>query len=194
MALTESQMLPLGTQSPDFDLLDVVSNTQKTLSSLQGKQGTLVVFMCNHCPYVVYLLDAIIQKAALWKEKGIATIGISSNSILTHPQDGPEAMRALALEKSFGFPYLYDPNQETAHAFDAACTPDFFLFDSNLKLHYRGRFDAATPGNNTSISGEDLEAAIDQLLKNKTPLAKQMPSMGCNIKWNPGNEPKWWTS
>ena len=192
MALTESNMLPLGTQAPDFVLLDVVSKEEKSLLLLKGKNGTLIVFSCNHCPYVIHLLDAFLIKVKQWNPLGINTIVISSNSIESHPQDGPAEMAVLAREKSFDFPYLFDETQEVAHAYDAACTPDFYLFDSALKLNYRGRFDASRPGNDNPLNGEDLQAAVDALLHKKTPLTEQWPGMGCNIKWHPGNEPTNW--
>lgn len=190
MALTESNMLPLGTVAPDFDLLNVITGERESLNQLKGEKGTLMVFMCNHCPYVVHLLDSIISNSKKWKQQGIATIGISSNSILTHPQDGPEEMASLANEKSFGFPYLFDASQSVARAYDAACTPDFYLFDAALKLHYRGRYDGSRPGNDVAIDGADLQEAIDTMMVTKTPLAKQWPSMGCNIKWEASNAPE----
>ena len=192
MALTASKMLPLGTTAPSFNLLNVVTDQSESLRTHSGPKGTIVIFMCNHCPYVVHLLDVIIKKAADWKAEGIHTIGISSNSVLTHPQDGPDKMKVLALEKSFNFPYLYDPEQKVAQAYDAACTPDFYLFDVKLKLHYRGQFDAARPGNNEKITGIDLDKAVNNMLQNKSPLPSQKPSMGCNIKWIPGHEPDGW--
>lgn len=194
MALTESKMLALGTTAPDFNLLNVVTGNTQSLQALSGSKGTLIIFMCNHCPYVVHLLDALIKKAEEWKQDGVQTIGISSNSVLTHPQDGPEEMKVLALEKDFGFSYLYDPDQKVAHAYDAACTPDFYLFDEKLKLNYRGQFDGSRPGNNIPVNGADLAEAIGNMLQNKTPQAGQIPSMGCNIKWTPGNEPDWWNN
>ena len=190
MALTESNMLPLGTVAPDFELLNVVKGDNESLNQLKGEKGTLIVFMCNHCPYVVYLLDSIISNSKKWKQQGITTIGISSNSIHTHPQDGPENMASLAVEKEFGFPYLFDATQAVAKAYDAACTPDFYLFDATLELHYRGRYDGSRPGNDTAIDGTDLQEAIDTMITKKTPLAKQWPSMGCNIKWEPGKAPE----
>ena len=192
MALTESNMLPLGTQAPDFTLIDVVSKEEKRLPQLKGEKGTLIVFSCNHCPYVIHLLDAFLEKVKQWTPLGINTVVISSNSIETHPQDGPDEMAVLAQEKGFDFPYLFDETQEIAHAYDAACTPDFYLFDKVLKLHYRGRFDDSRPGNDNPLNGKDLQAAVDALLQNKTPLTEQSPSMGCNIKWHPGNEPASW--
>lgn len=194
MALTASNMLALHTPAPPFALRDTVSGKDETFESLRGKQGTLVVFLCNHCPYVIHLLDSLIEKAAYWKTKGIATIGISSNSIATHPQDGPSYMKTLAEEKEFGFPYLYDPSQAVAHAYLAACTPDFYLFDAAKKLYYRGCFDRSRPGNDIPVSGKEMDAAIERMLNNQTPHPEQYPSMGCNIKWIAGNEPEWWNA
>ena len=143
MALRPSQMIPLGTTAPDFNLLDVVRNTKAGLHDLKGDKGTLVVFMCNHCPYVVYLLEALKKWSHAHQQKGIATIAISSNDVVHYPQDGPDEMKTLAQGQGFTFPYLYDATQEVALAYEAACTPDFYLFDADLKLQYRGRFDGA---------------------------------------------------
>ncbi len=192
MALRPSQMLALGTQAPDFNLPNVKSGAKQSLGQLQGTHGTLVVFMCNHCPYVVYLLDALVAWIQKHQKKGINTVAISSNSILTHPQDGPDAMKRLALEKGFEFPYLYDATQEVALAYQAACTPDFYLFDAQLKLFYRGRFDAARPGNEIPITGEDLSKAALALLSGQNTPAKQYPSMGCNIKWHEDRMPDYY--
>ena len=189
MALTESNMLPLGTFAPDFKLVDVVSNTEKSLNELKGEQGTLIVFMCNHCPYVVHLIDALVALAERNLAQGINTIAISSNDIENYPEDRPEKMKALAIEKDFSFPYLYDEEQTIAKAYDAACTPDFYLLDNENKLVYRGRFDRSRPGNSTAVTGEDLQHAIDLLVKNNPIPENQIPSMGCNIKWKAGNEP-----
>ena len=189
MALTESNMLPLGTFAPDFKLVDVVSNTEKSLNELKGEQGTLIVFMCNHCPYVVHLIDALVALAERNLAKGINTIAISSNDIENYPEDRPEKMKALAIEKDFSFPYLYDEEQTIAKAYDAACTPDFYLLDNENKLVYRGRFDESRPGNSIAVTGEDLQYAIDLLVKNNPIAENQIPSMGCNIKWKAGNEP-----
>ena len=145
MALTESYMLPLGRIAPDFSLLNVVTGKRGTLESLKGSKGTLIIFICNHCPYVVHLIDSLVLSAELLESKGINTIAISSNSIHSHPQDGPQEMAKLSFNKKFLFPYLYDKTQEIAHAYRAACTPDFYLFDVGLKLVYRGRYDASRP-------------------------------------------------
>lgn len=190
MALTESYMLPLGTHAPNFNLPDVVENINKNLEELKGEKGTLVIFMCNHCPYVIHLMEAIIKSAKTFSKVGVATIGISSNSSKTHPQDGPEEMNKLALEKKFSFPYLFDADQEVAHQYQAACTPDFYLFDENLELMYRGRYDASRPKNDISITGDDLHQACDKMLKKQNLDSLQFPSLGCNIKWHPGNSPE----
>ena len=189
MALVESNMLPLGTIAPDFSLPNVVDNSLESLSSLKGEKGTLVVFTCNHCPYAIHLLDAFVAFARKNKEMGVETIAISSNDIEKYPLDHPDLMRELALDKQFTFPYLYDETQKVAKAYDAACTPDFYLLNSHNELVYRGRFDASRPGNELPITGEDLQNAIDAMLKKDPIPEKQYPSMGCNIKWKAGNEP-----
>ena len=189
MALVESNMLPLGTIAPDFSLPNVVDNSSNSLQQLKGENGSIVVFSCNHCPYVIHLLDAFVAFAKENKGKGIETIVISSNDVENYPADHPDLMRELALKKSFSFPYLYDESQAVAKAYDAACTPDFYLLNAKNELVYRGRFDASRPGNNTPITGEDLQNAVDNLLKKDPILEKQYPSMGCNIKWKAGNEP-----
>ena len=191
MALRPSQMIPLGTTAPDFNLLDVVRNTKAGLHYLKGNKGTLVVFMCNHCPYVVYLLEALKKWSHEHQQKGIATIAISSNDVVHYPQDGPDEMKTLALAQGFTFPYLYDATQEVALAYEAACTPDFYLFDADLKLQYRGRFDGARPGNDTAITGSDLTAAANAVLNGEAYTATQYPSMGCNIKWTEENTPSY---
>ena len=190
MALTESYMLTLGTQAPKFKLLDVIENKDKSLQELKGENGTLIIFMCNHCPYVVHLMDAIVETASIFSKQGVKTIAISSNSIHSHPQDGPIEMNKLAKEKNFSFPYLYDESQEIAHQYQAACTPDFYLFDEHLKLTYRGRYDASRPGNDIPISGNDLHQAFKKMLNKQNIEGQQYPSLGCNIKWHPGNSPE----
>lgn len=189
MSLTESYMLPLGTKAPDFKLLNPVGKKEQTLENLRGENGTLIVFMCNHCPYVIHLLDAIVEYSKEIKADGIATIGISSNDIKTYPQDSPKYMKELALEKEFNFPYLYDESQKTAHAYQAACTPDFYLFDKDLKLYYRGRFDKSRPKTDVEITGLDIREASTIMLEGRIFEKNQAPSMGCNIKWKAGNEP-----
>jgi peroxiredoxin len=186
---TESQMLEIGTQAPPFNLRDVVSDTDVSLAEYKGKAGTLVFFISNHCPYVIHIRDQFKTLSDEYSSKGITFIAINSNSIETHPQDGPENMRNLALEKDWTFPFLFDSAQEVAKAYLAACTPDFFLFDKNLKLYYRGQLDPSRPGNDIPVTGKDLRNALDLLLDEKNSPGNQLPSIGCNIKWAPGNEP-----
>jgi hypothetical protein len=161
-----------------------------SLDQLKGSKGTLILFMCNHCPYVVHLMDGLLSTAQNFKEKGIETIAISSNSEHSHPQDGPVEMKKLALEKNFAFPYLFDKTQEVAHRYQAACTPDFYLFDETLSLVYRGRYDDSRPGNQIPVSGKDLHQAATLMLSKESQQTPQYPSMGCNIKWHSGNSPE----
>ena len=165
MARTESYMLPLNTEAPNFSLTNGVDQIQVTLDKIKGTSGTLVIFMCNHCPYVLHLLDKMVEVSHDIKKLGINTVAISSNDVENYPDDRPELMHKLALEKSFDFPYLYDPSQEVALAYEAACTPDFYLFDQDLKLVYRGRFDDARPKNDNPITGKDLINACQKLSK-----------------------------
>jgi len=190
MSLTPSTMLELGTSAPDFSLPDTEGRT-RTLSEFADSKGLLVVFMCNHCPYVKHIQHALAALADEYMAKGIAVVGISSNSVESHPQDGPDAMRQEAARVGYHFPYLYDATQEIAKAYRAACTPDIFLFDQSRRLVYRGQFDDSRPGNNLPVTGADLRAALDALLEDKPPLAEQKASIGCNIKWIAGNEPEY---
>jgi len=193
MVRTPSTMLPLGTAAPDFSLPNVDGRTV-TLADAAGPRGTLVMFICNHCPFVKHVAD---QLAALGRDclpRGIGVVAISSNDVSSHPADSPEQMVHEAEERGYVFPYLYDETQEVAHAYHAACTPDFFLFDGDRKLAYRGQLDASRPGNEIPVTGADLRAAIDALLSGHPVPAEQRPSLGCNIKWKPGNEPAYFTS
>ncbi|MGA0373043.1 MAG: thioredoxin family protein [Flavobacteriaceae bacterium] len=190
MARTESYMLPLNTKAFDFTLTNSVDQKKVSLNQVKGISGTLIIFMCNHCPYVLHLLDKMVEVSKNIKEWRINTIAISSNDVENFPEDRPELMRKLALKKSFGFPYLYDETQEIARAYQAACTPDFYLFDHDLKLVYRGRFDNARPKNNNPITGKDLMNACQRLSKGIAQEREQIPSLGCNIKWKSGNEPE----
>jgi len=194
MARTESYMLPLNTEAPSFTLPNSVDNQMLSLEEVKGSKGTLVIFMCNHCPYVIHLLDKMVEISNEIKPMGIHTVAISSNDINSYPEDRPELMKKLALEKSFGFPYLYDETQEIAMAYEAACTPDFYLFDGELKLVYRGRFDDARPKNDNPITGLDLMTACTNLSNGFPQEANQIPSLGCGIKWKAGNEPKGFTT
>ena len=175
-------MLGLGTAAPDFSLLDTRSDKTLSLKDVRGENGTLVFFICNHCPYVLHVMEELVRIAADYREKGIATVAISSNDVEKYPVDSPENMTAFAAKYGFDFPYLYDADQSTARAYDAACTPDLYLFDGEQKLYYRGRLDDKRPGRGEP-DGADLRSALDALLAGKTSPEKQHPSAGCNIKW-----------
>lgn len=183
MALTESSMLNLGTKATDFFLLDVVTDQKRSLQKLQGSAGTLLVFICNHCPYVLHTIEQLVRIAEDYQPKGISTIMISSNDVEKYPVDSPDNMAAFAQHYHFSFPYLYDETQEVAKAYDAQCTPDIYLFDQEQRLYYRGRLDAQRPGSGQAPDGSDLRAAMEALLSAAEPPAKQYPSAGCNIKW-----------
>lgn len=185
-------MLPLGTRAPDFSLLDVDSN-KVGLSHFAGKSGLLVIFMCNHCPFVIHLRSAIAAFTAEYQAKGLGVVGINSNDAAAYPSDSPELMKAESVNAGYTFPYLFDADQSVAKAYRAACTPDFFLFDKDLSLVYRGQFDDSRPKNGKPITGADLRAAADAVLSNASPLTVQKPSIGCNIKWRPGHEPEYFT-
>ncbi len=183
MAQTPSNMLPLGTIAPKFKLKDTNSNYNYSFEDLKGEKGTLVMFICNHCPFVIHVIEEIVMIANDYRVQGIGIIAISSNDVVKYPQDGPELMSEFAFKNKIEFPYLYDKSQEVAKAFDAACTPDFFLFDTQDKLFYRGQLDDSRPGNGIPLSGSDLRNAIDAVIYNRTLKTPQKPSMGCNIKW-----------
>jgi peroxiredoxin len=183
MSQTPSNMLALGTKAPKFNLKDTSSRNFFSFDELKGKEGTLVVFICNHCPFVLHVIREIIMIANDYRVQGIGIITISSNDASKHPQDSPELMKEFAFENNFEFPYLYDETQEVAKAFDAACTPDFFLFDNQDKLFYHGQLDDSRPGNGIPLSGSDLRNAIDALIYNRNLNQVQKPSLGCNIKW-----------
>jgi peroxiredoxin len=183
MAQTPSNMLPLGTLAPAFRLKDTNSNYHYAYADLKGSKGTLVMFICNHCPFVHHVINEVLMIANDYRVHGIGVMAISSNDAVKYPQDGPEMMTEFAFQNKIDFPYLYDESQEVAKVFDAACTPDFFLFDNQDKLFYRGQLDDSRPGNNISLSGNDLRAAIDALIYNRTLVSPQKPSLGCNIKW-----------
>ncbi len=183
MAQTESKMLALGTSAPEFKLKDTNSNDTFSFADLRGTKGTVVMFICNHCPFVHHALPEIQMIANDYRVQGIGFIAISSNDVFKYPQDGPEQMKEFAFRNRFHFPYLYDETQEVAKAFDAACTPDFYLFDDRDRLFYRGRLDDSRPGNGIPLSGSDLRNAIDSVIYNRTFTAEQKPSIGCGIKW-----------
>ena len=183
MARTESKMISLGTEAPHFKLLDTISNTHKSLQELKGVKGTVVMFICNHCPFVKHVNAEISRLAKDYKAKSINCIAISSNDVENYPQDGPEHMKQNAIEQGFIFPYLYDETQDVAQAYDAACTPDFYVFDAQLKLVYRGQLDDSRPGNGIEVTGKDIRHALDNLIEGKPISNQQKPSIGCNIKW-----------
>ncbi|RZJ52851.1 MAG: thioredoxin family protein [Flavobacterium sp.] len=183
MAQTPSNMLPLGTIAPEFRLKDTNSNYKYSFEDLKGTKGTLVIFMCNHCPYVLHVISEIVMIANDYRVQGIGVIAISSNDIEKFPQDSPENMTEFAFQNKIDFPYLFDETQEVAKAFDAACTPDFYLFDNRNRLFYRGQLDDSRPNNGIPLSGSDLRSAIDAIIYNRTLKDSQKPSIGCNIKW-----------
>jgi len=188
MARTASTMLPLATVAPDFSLPDTEGNLVSA-QDYREAPALLVIFMCNHCPFVKHILDGLVDLIPEYQAKGVAVVAINSNDVGSFPEDRPEMMAEVAREKGFTFPYLYDEMQEVAKAYHAACTPDFFLFDAERKLVYRGQMDDSRPGNDIAITGADLRAALDAVLAGKEIPAEQRPSIGCNIKWKQGNEP-----
>ena len=182
MARTPSNMVNLGTKAPDFKLINTINNELIASDTIFNKNGTIIMFICNHCPFVVHVLDEIISISEEYFQD-ISFIAISSNDIINYPEDSPKLMRKLAIDKQFKFPYLYDENQEVAKKYDASCTPDFFLYDKNKKLVYRGQLDDSRPGNNIPVTGNDLRNAIVSLIEGKEIDKNQKPSIGCNIKW-----------
>jgi peroxiredoxin len=183
MALTVSNEFKTGTTAPDFTLINTATNTLLSLAAAKGVKGTVLMFICNHCPFVIHVNTALVQMANAYQAKGINFIAISSNEIENYPQDGPEFMKEVAKEQSYPFPYLFDETQEVAKAYDAACTPDFYVFDANLKAVYHGQLDDSRPGNGKPVTGQDIRNAMDNLLENKAVLENQKPSVGCGIKW-----------
>jgi peroxiredoxin len=189
MVRTESTMLPLGTPAPDFDLVDVVSGERVSLATFKGKKGLLVMFICQHCPFVKHVEDELGRIGQDYVSQGMGVLAISSNSVETHPQDSPDNMREQVTRANFNFPYAYDETQAVAKSYTAACTPDFFLFDSDFALAYRGQLDDSRPGNDKPVTGADLRAALDRVVAGEEILDAQKPSIGCNIKWAPGGAP-----
>ncbi len=183
MAATPSTMMPLGTTAPSFELLDTVSDTWVSLDALKGETGTLIMFICNHCPFVKHVNAELSRLRKDYADKGVSLVAISSNDVENYPDDAPDKMKINAEEQDYGFPYLYDENQGVARAYDAACTPDFFLFDAELKCVYRGQLDDSRPGNEIPVTGKDMRAALDAVLSNEAVSREQKPSIGCNIKW-----------
>lgn len=184
-------MLPLGTQAPDFRLPDPGGKVV-ALSDFKSAPALLVVFMCNHCPYVKHLRDGLAQLARDYRSRGVTVVGINSNDVANYPADSPAKMAAEAAAAGYTFPYLYDETQAVAKAYRAACTPDLYVFDQDQRLVYRGQFDDSRPGSGVPATGKDVRAALDAVLAGKAVLPNQKPSIGCNIKWKPGNEPEYW--
>ncbi len=183
MALTESNMLSLGIDAPSFTLPDTVSGKAISLHDGNEYAGTLIMFICNHCPFVVHVNAELVRLANDFATKDIRVVAISSNDVIHYPQDGPDKMKTHAEREGYPFPYLYDESQEVAKAYDAACTPDFYLFDKHLKLYYRGRLDASRPGNGIPVDGSDMRQAANDMLAGTEANPVQYPSAGCNIKW-----------
>lgn len=188
-----------GTPAPRFAVPDAAGRVHR-LEDFSGSPALLVTFICNHCPFVLHILDSFVELSAQYAPRGLATVAISSNDVAAHPEDGPEQMVQLARDRHFGFPYLYDQDQSAAIQFHAVCTPDFFLYDNDRRLYYRGQFDgtrpqtphtAGRPGAGQAATGIDLRAALDALLSHCPPPPEQRPSMGCSMKWLPGREPEW---
>jgi len=188
MSLTPSTMLELGTTAPDFTL-HAPDGSRFSLGEQSVDKGLLVVFMCNHCPYVMYIRDQLVDMIKYYQSRGLSAVAINSNDYLAYPADGPEQMRVHIEQYGYSFPYLIDTDQTVARAYRAACTPDLFLFDHDRRLVYRGQFDGARPGNTIPVTGGDLGAAVEALLAGTPIPPEQVPSSGCNIKWRPGNEP-----
>jgi thiol-disulfide isomerase/thioredoxin len=183
MAATPSNMLELGTQAPDFKLFNPIKNIDQTLNELKSEIATVIMFICNHCPYVIHINNELVRTSDEYLNKGVSFIGINSNNVEKYPEDSPEKMIANAEQYSYKFPYLFDETQEVAKSYKAACTPDFYIFDKNLKLVYRGQFDDSRPGNGKPVTGNDIRKALDSILINNEIDSNQIPSIGCNIKW-----------
>lgn len=191
MARRESRMLALGTPAPSFSLPDAVSGKVVTLDSIGTPSALLVAFICNHCPFVKHILPGFVSFAREYGSRGLAVVAISPNDTDAYPQDAPPEMAKLARSAGFTFPYLYDESQQVAIAYEAICTPDFFLFDRERRLAYRGQFDGSRPGGSVAVTGADMRAAVDALLSGSAAPSEQRPSVGCGIKWKSGNEPDW---
>ncbi|MCC5630514.1 thioredoxin family protein [Nostoc sphaeroides] len=191
MALTASTMLPIGTKAPDFNLPEVVSGKATSLSTFAGKKALLVMFICRHCPFVKHIQQELVQLGKDYFTSDLAIVAISANDAKNYPDDAPESLQAFATEQGFNFTLCYDESQETAKAYTAACTPDFFVFDDQRQLVYRGQLDDSRPSNGKPVTGADLRAAIEAVLADKPVTSDQKPSVGCNIKWKPGNQPSY---
>ncbi|MEH2044925.1 thioredoxin family protein [Nostoc sp.] len=191
MALTTSTMLPLGTKAPDFNLPEVVSGKATSLSTFAEKKALLVMFICRHCPFVKHVQNELVQLGRDYFTSDLAIVAISANDAKNYPDDAPESLQAFSTEQGLNFTLCYDESQETAKAYTAACTPDFFVFDGDRQLVYRGQLDDSRPSNDKPVTGADLRAAIEAVLAGKPVTSEQKPSVGCNIKWKPGNQPSY---
>jgi peroxiredoxin len=191
MVQRHSRMLPLGTAAPRFSLPDTISGRTVALEDFGASSALLIAFICNHCPFVQHILDGFVAFAHDFGPRGLAVVAISSNDVASYPADGPAEMKRIATLRGFSFPYLYDGSQEAAKAYQAVCTPDFLLFDRSRRLAYRGQFDGSRPGNQVRVTGADLRAATEALLRGEPVPPEQMPSVGCSVKWKAGQEPEW---
>jgi peroxiredoxin len=194
MVMVESTMLPLGTPAPAFELTDVVSGQVISLDTFAASKALIVMFICAHCPFVKHVQQELAKLGRDYVMRGVGIVAISANSAQTHPQDAPEQLKAMAQSLGFNFPYCYDETQAVAKAYTAACTPDFFLFDADKKLVYRGQLDDSRPSNGLPVTGADLRAALDAVLAHQPVSAQQKPSIGCNIKWKPGQAPAYFAA
>ena len=183
MAATPSTMMPLGTTAPSFSLLNATTGKIVTLDSLKSDLATVIMFICNHCPFVIHVQKQLVQFANDYQPKGVSFIAINSNDVVNYPEDSPAKMQEVAQRLNYSFPYLYDETQEVAKAYQAACTPDFYVFDAELKCAYRGQLDNSRPQNNVPVTGQDIRSALDAILAGQTVNPDQIPSIGCNIKW-----------
>jgi len=183
MAETFTINIPLGYPAAEFNLIDTLSGKSVNFNDIKGEKGTLVIFICNHCPFVIHVIDELVQIGLDYQKKGIGVVAISSNDVESYPQDSPALMKVFGLKHKFPFPYLYDESQSVAQSYQAACTPDYNLFDSNNQCVYRGQLDRSRPGNNYPVDGKDLRKALDKLVVGELPDSNQTPSSGCNIKW-----------
>lgn len=183
MVLTPSTMIPLGSEAPDFRLPDAVSGRKLALGELKSDVATVVMFICNHCPYVKHIQGGLVRLAEDYAPRGVSFVAINSNDVENYPDDSPEKMKEAAEEKGYPFPYLFDETQEVARAYDAACTPDFFVYDGNMRCVYRGQLDDSRPGNGKPVTGADMRKALDAVAAGEEISREQVPSVGCNIKW-----------
>jgi thiol-disulfide isomerase/thioredoxin len=183
MAMTPSTMLPLGTVAPNFTLFDTVSGKESSLSNLKSDKATVIMFICNHCPFVKHVQKQLVQLAKDYQSKNVSFIAINSNDVQSYPADSPEKMKETAIQEGYSFPYLFDATQAVANAYQAACTPDFYIFDNTMQCVYRGQLDDSRPGNNIPVTGHDIRVALDAILAGRAVDINQKPSIGCNIKW-----------